>query len=579
MPARSAPGPLSAAKCLAAALLALAAALALAVSSCGDDPAARRADVARDYAAAWQRGDYAAMRALLAPALRREVTLAEFRGLHEALLATATAERPPRLAGPVTVDGDVARVPLRVATRAFGAVRAAVALPIALGDDGATIAWRAHMAFPGLRRGDRLRAATELPPRAALLAADGGVLAQGPERTPAAELADVAAETVGIVGEPEAARAAELRPLGVPEGAAVGINGLERALDDRLRGTAGGRLLAGDRVLAERAPVAAGPVRTTIVPSLVRVAAAALAGRDGGAVALDPRSGALLAVAGTAFSGLGPPGSTFKIVTLAAALESGATTADEVFPYETEATLDGAPLQNADGESCGGSLVESFAHSCNSVFAPLGARVGADRLAAVARRLGFDAPPEIAGAATSRVPDAADGDDALTVGSTAIGQGEVQASALQMASVAATVARGGTRAPLTLDAAAAVAAADARPRRALPAAVTATIQEAMRAVVEQGTGTAAAIDGLSVAGKTGTAELGVTQNCDDDQLAGGACDPDDPTDTDAWFVGYAPADEAAPRVAVAVVLHRSGAGGATAAPAARDLIAAALERR
>ena len=107
--------------------------------------------------------------------------------------------------------------------------------------------------------------------------------------------------------------------------------------------------------------------------------------------------------------------------------------------------LDGVQLHNAGGESCGGTLTEAFAQSCNSVFAPLGAKLGGARLVAMAERFGFNHAPGIPGAAESTIPPASQIQGELDTGSTAIGQGQVLASPLQMALVAATVADGGRR--------------------------------------------------------------------------------------------------------------------------------------
>src|SRR5947209_13445357 len=120
------------------------------------------------------------------------------------------------------------------------------------------------------------------------------------------------------------------------------------------------------------------------------------------------------------------------MITLSGALDAHIATPHTSFPYGTYATLDGVRLNNANGEECGGSLELAFAVSCNSVFAPLGVKLGAARLVAMAEGFGFNADPGIVGAAASTIPAPQQIQGELDLGSTAIGQGQVQASALEM---------------------------------------------------------------------------------------------------------------------------------------------------
>jgi cell division protein FtsI/penicillin-binding protein 2 len=255
-----------------------------------------------------------------------------------------------------------------------------------------------------------------------------------------------------------------------------------------------------------------------------------------------------------------------KIITATGALEAGIVKLSSTFPIQTAATIDGYTLQNANGEACGGTFLNAFAVSCNSVFAPLGARLGGARLVNIAERFGFNHPPPFAGAAESMIPSAATIGSALAVGSSAIGQGKVLTTPLEMVDAGATIAMGGRRPVQTLE-------MGQRPRfvHVTTRTVAAEVQQMMIAVVRFGTGTAAAIPGVTVAGKTGTAELRNTA------VPPGGTPPtaaQQAQDTDAWFVGYAPVG--APRIAVGALFPNQGAGGATAAPAVHDVLAAAL---
>jgi cell division protein FtsI/penicillin-binding protein 2 len=299
---------------------------------------------------------------------------------------------------------------------------------------------------------------------------------------------------------------------------------------------------------------------------------------------MDPATGEILAAAGSPLSELQPPGSTFKIITLTGVLEAGLSTAHTVYPYATSTVLDGFTLHNSDGESCGGTLANAFAVSCNSVFAPLGARLGSSRLLAAARAYGFNSPSPVSIAAESTVPPGSLYDD-LALGDSAIGQGQVLASPLQMLRVAATIALVGRRPVPTF-----AIVPPRRFRRVIPVSVARTVRSLMRDVVAYGTGTAAQIPGLVVAGKTGTAQV-ITPQCNvgatgpsgpsgsagaTGATGASGCPTFDnnPYDTDAWFVAFAP--EIRPRVVVAVLLPNDGAGGTSAAPLAKPIIESAL---
>ena len=522
---------------------------------------------AKRFAGYWADGDYAHMYQLLDEAAKARVSFERFAAAYRDAAATATMRS---LAVGKVGDRSDGAIPihLTVDTRLFGTIHAVLELPVSGDGDQLRVAWRENAVFPGLQPGEQLTRRTALAPRAALRARDGSLLAGGSDRS--SDNPDIAAEIAGRLDLAPPEEAGTLRALGYPPDAQVGVSGLERVFQQQLAGQPGGTLLAGGRTIAQTQPQPGSDVRTTIDPKIERAAIAALAGRYGGVAAMDPRSGELLALAGVAFSALQPPGSTFKIVTLTGVLEAHVANARSSFPVTDAATLSGVRLENANGEYCGGTLVDAFAHSCNSVFAPLGARLGAQRLVDVAERFGFNAAPQIPGASTSTIPPADRIGDELAVGSSAIGQGLVQATTLQMTVVAATIAMDGRRPAPTLQ-------VGTRPRftRVTRPRVAQAVARMMRAVVAYGTGTAAAIAGADVAGKTGTAEIGntVPARAQEDQTSD-APQPQAP-ETDAWFVAFAPSKR--PRIAVGALFPEAGAGGDVAAPAVRGVLAAALQ--
>ena len=255
-------------------------------------------------------------------------------------------------------------------------------------------------------------------------------------------------------------------------------------------------------------------MKTTIDPDLQESAVSALAGRSGGIAVLDARNGDVRALAGQAFSAPQPPGSTFKMITTTAALQKGIVSLDDYFEIINGVNVGGRFIENANGEYCGGTFREAFAESCNADFAPLGPEIGNDDLVGTAEavRLQLAADP-LRAARSSREVDPPQssipsevGDD-LDLGVSAIGQGEVLATPLQMASVAQTIGNGGVREPTSIVADKKLRP-DAEPVRVMKKQVADELTELMIGVVTGGTGFAGAIPEAQVAGKTGTAELG-----------------------------------------------------------------------
>jgi penicillin-binding protein A len=489
----------------------------------------RRQDVVERFTAAWERGDYPAMWRTLAPERRRDWPLADFAASYRIAAAQATVKSVEARPAPAPVDGR-APVRVRVRTRDFGDMRGTVTLRVVDRDGESYLDWSPAWRLPGIRDGENVRRRVlQRPARRPILAADGSRLEAEPTMAT-------------IIGTP---------PAGDDPG-----SGLQGLYDERLGGRPGAELHFGKRVVKKVDVKRGHALRTTLSPRLQRVATNALGDRLGGVAVIRPRTGRVLAMAGIAASGPQPPGSTFKIVTLAGVLQAGIAGPGSSYPVQTATTLSGVRLANASNESCGGSLATSFAHSCNSVFAPLGAKLGARKLVRIAEAFGFNAKPRLPGEKPSTI--ARDLKDDLAVGSAAIGQERDLATAVQMASVGATIANRGVRVRPRV-----VGSEHGGRRRVVSRKVAAQVRDMMLGVVRGGTGGAAAIPGVEVAGKTGTAELRPTH--------GG---PIDPKNTDAWFVAFAPASN--PTVAVAVMLVGAGQGGTTAAPVAREVLAAAL---
>jgi len=515
--------------------------------------------LARRFVGAWARGDYAAMYALLTPAARGAVDAPTFRRDYEQAAATATLIGL-RGGSPRSGPHDAVIIPILLSTRVFGTLREPLSVPI--GHQGSTtgVDWAPHLVFPGLSPGETLTRRTRLGARASILARDGRPLAAGTTR--ASAFGSAVTAVVGQLGPIPAAGREGFRALGYPKDAKIGSSGLEQAFEHQLAGTPGGTLMAGGRAVASAKSVPGHAVRTTIDPAIQQAAEASLS-MLGGIAVLQPATGQVLALAGLA-TDTQPPGSTFKMVTTSAALEAHLVTLSSTFPVQDHSVLAGVTLGNASGETCGGTLLRAFADSCNSVFAPLGVRVGKAQLVRTAERYGFNQPPDLRGTPESTIPQPSKIGDDLDLGSTAIGQGNVVATPLEMALIAATIADGGRRPHLTFS-------ADAAPRfvRAVNPRTAHLMTRMMLEVVRSGTGTSAQITGVAVAGKTGTAELEATQG---PTATGG----DNFTKTDAWFAAFAPA--AKPRVAIGVLFVRAGAGGQTAAPVAHDVLLTALHR-
>jgi cell division protein FtsI/penicillin-binding protein 2 len=557
--------------------LALIALVAFIAGAATGVPGSPQKDAAQRFTEAWAHKDFAAMYAELNDASRKSVGERAFaRAYREAAevatLRTLAAGSPD---DPTEKHGEtVVPVPIEAGTVAFGKVLADLDVPYR--ESG--IAWDPSLAFPGLEPGEQLENRIELAPRAPILARDGTPLAEGPADAREHPLGSAAIDVTGEIGEAEEEDLSALARQGFPAGTPVGVSGLEQAFNRRLAGKPGGSLLAvageggSARILAQAEPQPGAPVKTTIDPALQEAAVTGLAGRAGGVAVLDAKTGDVRALAGQAFSAPQPPGSTFKTITTTAALQKGVVSLDDEFELTDGVDVGGRFISNANGEVCGGTFRQAFAESCNADFAPLGPKIGNDDLVATAERFGFNHPltiyaPSVVAAVDppeSTIPTEIG--DELDLGVSAIGQGEVLATPLQMASVAQTIGNEGVHEPTSVVANRKLRP-QAKPKRVMTPKIAGELTELMIGVVTEGTGTAAAIPEAQVAGKTGTAELGPKPGTEGEE------EPEQAKD--AWFAAFAPAENA--KLAIGILLvEAEAAGGEVAAPIAAEVLSAGL---
>jgi peptidoglycan glycosyltransferase len=390
--------------------------------------------------------------------------------------------------------------------------------------------------------------------------------------------------------------------------------GLESSMNDFLTGSNTNLKSIVDHTLQRLsgATIEGNDLWLTVRPAAQKVAMDQLAGKCGAAVALDPRTGAVLVLASQptynpnviesnfgaisrihaactapapllnrATDGLFTPGSTFKVVTSTAALDSGRYTVDSRFVDKGYCIEYGKQVKNFGDQApeVFGSVdfLQALEHSINAVFCEIGKQIGATSILNAAKRFGFYKDPPLETPANERSPSGLyqgrrlyDPSDPNKVdpGRLAFGQERLLATPLQMAMVAAGVANSGVvMRPYVVgrvtapDGSVVVKTKPHKYKRAMRTSTAHDLNQMMQAVVTGGTGTAAQIPGVRVAGKTGTAETGGRG-----------------TLNTTWFISFAPADS--PRVAVAVVLQdQTGFGGSTAAPIAKSIMEALLAGR
>jgi peptidoglycan glycosyltransferase len=364
----------------------------------------------------------------------------------------------------------------------------------------------------------------------------------------------------------------------------LGRAGLEKQYNDALVGRKEelGRLV--DSLVDKR--VVGDDLRTTLDPKAQQVAYDAIQGRKGAVVALDVKSGAVRVLAGTpsfdpkdpgkqggtifnnATQGLYPPGSTFKTVTATAAIDSGRYQPDSRVSGKNGKVISGTPLNNFGQQDYGDiTLTEALTHSVNTVWAEVGVKLGRNRMQEYMDRFGFGQKPPMdypADQMSTSGPNRRGkvipmSSGRVDVGRTAIGQGLLLVTPLQMATVAQTIGNGGVRMePRLVEK---VVDPDGRTvdeplpeeaERVMSPESAAKIGTMMKSVVREGSGTAAALQGVELAGKTGTAEIDINRGIND-----------------LWFIGFT--DE----VAVAVIIDREqGQGGTVAAPIAKRVLQA-----
>jgi peptidoglycan glycosyltransferase len=413
--------------------------------------------------------------------------------------------------------------------------------------------------------------------RGRILAADGSVLAKS------------VPQPGGVWGRTYPTGSLFSQPVGFSIAAQGRAAGLERSRGDALRGLQTGLSSIFGQLSSHRV---GDDVYTTLDPKAQQVAKQALGGQAGSVVALDPRTGAIKVMYANpgyddnhpdapgssqfdlSTQSASPPGSTFKVVTATAAIDSGQYSPSSVVDGKSPVTISGVPLNNDNSQSFGPiDLTTALTFSVNTVWAQVAEHLGRGTMTDYMKRFGFyakppvDLPPTELNASrpfSFKGRALAPGSPNEDIGRIAIGQGGLLVTPLQMAMVAAAVANGGKlMTPHFTDR---IVDADGRTVQTIHPSVMSQVMkpstaqavgQMMRKVVDEGTGTPAQLgSGIVFAGKTGTASVGVTGS----------------NLTQPWFIGFAPLQN--PRVAIAVTVERSqgGFGGTVAAPIAKTVV-------